>query len=141
MGVKSIETELNKERVYNYIKNNPKSSTMQIAKEFGFTKSQTDYYIRPMVGTGILVKKMERNKVGKLTSFTIGKKSFVRKMKTEEEKVDAELQKQLAELPREVQNVARIVKLSNRHMQPPARKKRHRANAWCGSSMSMFDVM
>lgn len=144
MGTKSVQTELNKELVYNFIKENPNSSTTKIAKAFGFTKSQTDYYIRPMVVVGVLNKTMEHNKLGRLTSYTIGKKPYVRKIKTEEEKMDEELAKKLAkilaELPAEVRSVARIVKLSNRHMQPPRKKGSRRNTAVAmGSSMGMFN--
>ena len=141
MGVKSAETALNKERVYNFIRDNPHTSTMKIAKAFGFTKSQTDYYVRPMVATGVLIKTLEHNKVGKLTSYTIGKKSFVRTVKTVEEAIDEDVMAQVANMPREIQGVARLIKLSNRHMQPPRSRKARRSGVGSGlqSSMGMFN--
>ena len=140
MGVKSQQTAINKELVYNYIRDNPHTSTMKIAKALGFTKSQADYYIRPMVATGVLNKTMELNKVGKLTSYTIGRKSFVRAVKTDEEVHDEHLQEQVKQTPPEIQAIARLIKLSNRNMQPPKPKKKGYAK-WSGmqSSMGMFD--
>lgn len=141
MGTKRVATELKRETVYNYIKDNPAVSTMEIAKAFGFTKSQADYYIRPMVGSGILTKTATGGGWGRTVTFTIGKKLFVRKAKTDDEKFDAAMQKSLPDLPKEAQGVARIVRLSGKHMQPPPSKHRRRVDAWRGSSMTMFDSL
>ena len=144
MGVKSVETALNKENVYNFVKDHPHTTVMKIAKEFGFTKSQADYYVRPMVLNGILVKMVRQTSQGRISSLTVGKKSFVRAVKTEEEKHDAELQKQIAALPLGIQGVARLVKLSNRNMQPTGNKRRSSGLGrvyGMQSSMGMFDAV
>ena len=145
MGVKSVETALNKEKVYNYVRDNPHTTMVKMAKHLGFTKSQTDYYVRPMVLSGILVKMVRQTSQGRITSLTVGKKSFVRNIKTEEEKVDAELQEKIAALPPEIQGVARLVKLSNRNMQPPHRRGKSRAGNGMKygmqSSMGLFDAL
>lgn len=142
MGTKSVESELNREMVYNYIKDNPKVTAKQIAKHFGFTKSKTDYYIRPMVIKGVLNKTYQTTYAeGRQSQFTIGKKSFSRALKTDEEIVDEKLAAEHAKLPVELQSVARIVKLSNRNMQPMYRRgqKRKSGSSWVGSSMGLFD--
>lgn len=149
MGVKSSQTAVNKENVYNFVKDNPHTTVMKIAKHFGFTKSQTDYYVRPMVLSGILVKTVRQTSQGRISSLTLGKKSFVRTVKTEEEKVEEELQIQLQEqtklLPPEVQAQARLVRLSNRNMQPIYQKNKRRSGTGRGygmqSSMGLFDVL
>ena len=146
MGTKAIETELNRESVYNYVKLHPNCSAKDIADEFGFSKSQADYYIRPMVIGGILERDMYQTNTGRVSKFKIGKKSFVRKVKTEDEKFDevlqAQMKEQLEAMPKEAQGAVRLVKLSNRHMQPP-RKKRSGFARWTGmqSSMGLFDAL
>ena len=141
MGTKNIETEINREKVYEFVKANPNTTNQHIADALGFTKSQTDYYVRPMVLSGILVKMLRQTSTGRKSIFNVGKKLFVRKMKTEDEVIDAKLAKEHEKLPPEVQGVARIVKLSDRNMQPPVRKNKKRSgrSSWVGSSMGMFD--
>lgn len=142
MGVKSAQTALNKENVYNFIKANPHTNLLAIRKHFGFSKSQADYYVRPMVYTGVLNKHDAVSTKGRMYTLTIGRKSFVRTVKTDDEIFDEQVQKQIAEMPVEIQGAARFVKLSNRNMQPPRRKiTTSNRSAWTGSSMSMFDSL
>ena len=146
MGTKSLETELNRESVYNYVKLHPNCMVKDLVKDLGFTKSQADYYIRPMVIGGILNRTILNTSTGRMSMFTIGKKSFRRKVKTDDEKFDeilqAKMKEQLEAMPVEAQGAVRLVRLSNRHMQPP-RSKRSKGSRWTGmqSSMGLFDVL
>jgi predicted transcriptional regulator len=140
MGVKLLKTDIHRENLYKYVKDNPKVTVEEMASHLGFTKSQTKHYLNPMVLDGYFKKGFRRTfSKGRLTVYSTGSRVYHRIVKSEDEIVDEQLAQAFDTLPEQVKQVARIVKISNKHMQPPRPKKRRTGGVLMQSSMRMFD--
>ena len=143
MGTKTIETEINREKIYNYVKANPNCNLQECADALGFSKAQADYYARLLVLRKHLNKKLVYVNSKRSGLYTLGPKLFVRKIKTDEEQTAIKVEKILDKLPPEVRAVSRIVSLSDKNMQPPRSKKKRRSGfaGHMQSSMGLFNAL
>ena len=138
MGVKLLKTDIHRENLYNFIKANPKCTVDQMAKHLGFTKSQTKHYLNPMVVGGYFKREHVYINRGMYAIYT-AHREYKRIVKSDEELFDEAHQKEFEKLPEHLQKVARVVKLGNKNMQPPRRKRRGGSVFGLQSSMSMFN--
>lgn len=128
---KHEETEENKYRICQYLKNHKDVIASKIGEELGLTKNQLTHYLNFLHYRNHVAKYVRQTATGRHAIYNIGRTPFVKKLKNTVEHV-----KETPIVPH-----ARVIRLTDRHyLYKDAPKKRTSGSKFVsiGSGMAMF---